>query len=186
MPTTKKPNISDLPRKGTHRLGTPRSMIPANITTREQLLQQATTVGAVVLLVRSKYKDTLSGVVPYTVRNAPQVSTVNTTGTINAYGSGGWGTATYNGQGTIVSADGTSTYGTPYAVSRNDVLASFWVLQDLTKVRLGMIYGALPDDPGQQSVLAVMFGCHSGRLRSMTHTRITIRQPPRGARQPIA
>ena len=33
----------------------------------------------------------------------------------------------------------------PYSVSRNDVVATFWVHQDLSKIRLGVQYGPLPD-----------------------------------------
>jgi membrane-associated protease RseP (regulator of RpoE activity) len=126
-------------------LGTSSFYGPSNTMTKNQLVAQAKKVGASLVLVHSQYKDTLSGVVPYTVANPTQVSTVNTTGTVNAYGSGGYATGTYSGQSTIMTPGGTTTYALPYSVNRNDVVATFWAHQDPRSIRLGIVYVPLPD-----------------------------------------
>jgi PDZ domain len=118
---------------------------PGNIMTRDQLLAEAKNVGAEMVLVHSKYKDTLSGAVPYTVANPMQVSTVNTTGTVNAYGTGGYATGTYSGQSTIMTPGGTTTHYMPYSISRNDTEATFWARVDPRSIRLGVLYEPLPD-----------------------------------------
>jgi hypothetical protein len=119
---------------------------PDRIMTRDQLVAQAKRVGAAMVLVHSQYKDTLSGVVPYTVANPMQVSTVNTTGTVNANGPGGNVTGSYSGQSTVMTPGGTTTYAMPYSVSRNDTVATFWARQDPRSIRLGVMYASLPDD----------------------------------------
>ncbi len=98
-----------------------------------------------MVLVHSQYKDTVSGVIPYTVANPPQVSTVTASGTVSSYGSGGYATGNYSGQGTVVTPGGTSTYAIPYSVSRNDVVATFWAHLDPSKIRFGAFYLPLPD-----------------------------------------
>ena len=73
--------------------GGPRTM------TRSELFARARKVGASVVLIHSQYKDTLSGSVPLVLPNAPVVSTVNTSGTVNEYGSGGYATGHIRGSG---------------------------------------------------------------------------------------
>jgi membrane-associated protease RseP (regulator of RpoE activity) len=119
---------------------------PDRVMTRDQLVAQAKRVGAAMVLVHSQYKDTLSGVVPYTVANPMQVSTVNTNGTVNANGPGGNVTGTYSGQSTVMTPGGTTTYAIPYAVNRNDTVATFWARQDPRSIRLGVLYESLSDD----------------------------------------
>jgi len=119
---------------------------PTKNMTKAQLRDEAKRVGASLVLVHSQYKDTLSGVVPWTVQNPPQVSTFNTTGTLSAYGTGGYSTGTYSGQSTMTSPGGSTTYAIPYSVSRNDVVATFWVRQDPSKIRLGVNTVPLPED----------------------------------------
>ena len=94
--------------------------------------------------------DTLSGVVPYTVANPPIVSTVNTSGTVNAYGAGGYATGTYSGTGTITMPGGYNTYAIPYNVARNTFFASYWVKQDPNKIRLGVRYAPLTREVSQR------------------------------------
>lgn len=65
------------------------------------MLEQGKKVGAALILIRSKYRDTLSGTLPYTVPNPPQVASVNTTGTANVYGTGGYATGNYNSTSTV-------------------------------------------------------------------------------------
>jgi hypothetical protein len=93
---------------------------PPATMTRAQLMAQAKKIGASMVLVHSQYKDTISGLVRYDVANPPQVSTVNTTGTVN-------------GQSPITTPGGKTTF------------ATFWVRQDVSKLRLGVDIAPLPD-----------------------------------------
>jgi hypothetical protein len=70
---------------------------PPATMTKTQLVAEAKKLGASLVLIHSQYKDTISGTVPYTVANPPQVSTVSTSGTVNSYGSGGYATGNYSG-----------------------------------------------------------------------------------------
>ena len=115
---------------------------PAKKVHEDQAVEQGKAVGASVVLYRSKYKDTNSGVIPYTVANPAQVSTVNTSGTV--YGNSG--SANYNSTSTVTSPGGYSTYAIPYSVTRNDYFASYWAKRDPNKIHLGCNYGPLPDD----------------------------------------
>jgi hypothetical protein len=113
--------------------------------TRQELLAQATRLGAVLVLVHSQYKDTISGSIPWSVPNPPQVSTVTTNGTVSSYGPGGYASGTYSGEGTITTPGGVTTYEMPYTISRNDMVATFWVHEDVSKLRLGANVIELPD-----------------------------------------
>ena len=155
LPATGPPSVytySDTPKEdvlraqeaGYVQLGTSNFYGPPNTMTNTELLTQAKNVGASMVLIHSQYKDTVSGSIPYTVANPPQISTVNTSGTVNAYGTGGYATGNYSGQSTITSPGGTTTYNMPYSVSRNDTVATFWAKQDPTTIRLGVIYAPLP------------------------------------------
>jgi hypothetical protein len=118
---------------------------PFATMTRAELVAQAKRVGASLVLAHSQYKDTISGVMPWTVPNPPQVSTANSSGTASSYGPGGYATGTYEGQSTITSPGGTTTYNIPYSVSRNDMVATFWARLDRSKIRLGVVTASLPD-----------------------------------------
>lgn len=131
-------------------IGTSSFYGPANRASASQAIAEGKRVGAAVVLVRSTYKDTLSAVVPYTVANPTQYATVNTTGTVNSYGSGGYATGNYNSTSTVAMPGGYSTYNIPYNVSRNDFFASYWVKQDVDKMRLGIRYVPLPDEIRKQ------------------------------------
>jgi hypothetical protein len=124
-------------------IGTSSFYGPANKVTQSQALEEGKRVGASVVLIRSTYKDTLSGTIPYTVANPTQYATVNTTGTVNSYGGGG---GTYNSTSTVAMPGGYSTYNLPYNVSRNDFFASYWAKQDVQKMRLGTAPVPLPDE----------------------------------------
>ena len=119
---------------------------PANRSNQGQAVEQGKKVGAALVLFKTAYKDTLSGVMPYSVANPPVVSTVNTYGTVNAYGSGGYATGNYNSTGTITTPGGYSTYAIPYNVSRNDFYASYWAKRDPSKTRLGLLCAPLTDE----------------------------------------
>lgn len=127
-------------------IGTSSFYGPANRTKQSQAVDEGKKVGATVVLVRSTYKDTLSGTVPYTVANPTQYATVNTTGSMNSYGSGGYATGTYNSTSTVAVPGGYSTYNIPYNISRNDFFASYWAKMDPDKMILGARYAPLPDD----------------------------------------
>jgi hypothetical protein len=115
---------------------------PANRSNQEQAVAQGKKIGAAVVLFKSEYMDTRSGVVPYTVANPAVVSTVNTSGTI--YGNGG--SATYSGTGTVTTPGGYSTYAIPYSVDRNTFYASYWAKRDPNKIHLGLYYRPLDDE----------------------------------------
>jgi hypothetical protein len=119
---------------------------PANRSNQSQAIEQGKKVGAAIVLFKTEYMDTQSGVVPYTVANPPVVSTVNTSGTVNAYGSGGYASGTYNSTGTITTPGGYSTYAIPYSVTRNTFFASYWVKEDVSKLHLGVQSVPLSDD----------------------------------------
>ena len=70
---------------------------------------------------------------------------MNTSGTVNSTGPGGYVTGTYSGQSTIMTPGGSTTHYVPYAISRNDAEASFWARQDPRGIRLGVLFEPLPD-----------------------------------------
>jgi hypothetical protein len=117
----------------------------ARKVSQSQLIAQAKSVGASLVLIHTSFKDTVSGSVPFTVQNAPIVSTVSTSGTVNAYGSGGYATGTYSASGTITTPGGTTTYQMPYQFDRNNYDATFWVKRDTSKIILGINPGPLSD-----------------------------------------
>jgi hypothetical protein len=119
---------------------------PANRSNQSQAIEQGKKVGAAVVLFKTEYMDTQSGVVPYTVANPPVVSTVNTSGTVDTYGSGGYASGNYSSSGTITTPGGYSTYAIPYSVNRNTFFASYWVKQDVSKMHLGVQFVPLSDD----------------------------------------
>ncbi len=119
---------------------------PANKSNQSQAIEEGKRVGAAVVLFKTEYMDTQSGVVPYTVANPPVVSTVNTSGTVNSYGTGGYASGNYNSTGTITNPGGYSTYAIPYSVNRNTFYASYWVKQDVSKMHLGVVPVPLSDD----------------------------------------
>lgn len=119
---------------------------PANKSNQAQAVAQGKKVGAAVVLFKTDYMDTQSGVIPYSVANPPVVSTVNTSGTVNTYGSSGYGTGNYSSTGTVTTPGGYSTYAIPYKVNRNTFFASYWVKQDIAKMHLGIRYSPLSDE----------------------------------------
>jgi hypothetical protein len=116
---------------------------PERIGTKSQAIAEAERVGATIVMIKSTYKDTVTGTVPFTVPNAPQVATVNTTGTVNTY-NGGY--ANYNSSSTVTMPGGSTTYNMPFAVSRSDFVATYWAARDTSKIRLGINSVPLPDD----------------------------------------
>jgi len=127
-------------------IGTSSFYGPANRSNAQQAVAEGKKVGAALVMVKSDYMDTLTGVVPFTTTGPPQVATVNTTGTINSYGSGGYATGTYNSTGTVTMPGATTTNYLPYSIPRNTFFASYWAKADPEKMRLGAYWIPLSDE----------------------------------------
>jgi hypothetical protein len=127
-------------------LGTSSFYGPANRSNANQAVEQGKKVGAALVLVKSEYMDTLTGVVPYTVTGPPQTAIVNTTGTANAYGTGEYASGTYNSTSTVTMPGTTTTNFMPYSIPRNTFFASYWAKGDPTKMQLGAYWLPLPDE----------------------------------------
>jgi hypothetical protein len=82
-------------------------------------IAQAKLVHAAVVVVNKKYTNTVSGAIPLTL---PTSQTTYSSGTVNAVGSGGFATGTYNGTSTTY---GTQTTMIPYSINRYDQTAIF-------------------------------------------------------------
>ncbi len=109
----------------------------ASSVNQSQLLEQASKVGAHVVLVRSRYTHTESGVMPLTL---PKTTTSYSSGTATAYGPGG--SVTAYGSGTTTTYGSQTTY-IPYSSQRSDFNAVYLVR---IKGRLGFYAIALDDD----------------------------------------
>ena len=104
---------------------------PAQSSSREQIIKQAKKVGASMVLVQTKYKDTLSGVVP---------------NYYNDFSSGGIGSAAYSKYSTTSTQGAKMASDVPYTMIRYDTVATFWVHRDMNQVRLGVVAESLPQD----------------------------------------
>lgn len=108
----------------------------------DEALEQAHKVGAEIVLVRSAYRNTVTGSIPITT---PTASTSYTGGTVSAYGAGGYASGAYSGTTTTY---GTQTTEIPYSVDRYDQQALFFA----PMVRKGIgIQGAPATDEQKQS-----------------------------------
>lgn len=77
------------------------------------------------VIVYSKYTNTVSGSIPWTVQNPSQIVTTQHQGSI--YGSSG-GSASYYGSSTTTAPGGSTTYNIPYSTDRYDQMAFFWTI----------------------------------------------------------
>jgi hypothetical protein len=102
---------------------------------------EAQDIGADLVIVYSKYTNTVSGVTPF-VLPTTQTSTTNING--SAYGSGGYTAMT--GTATTTSY-GSQTMYIPYAVRRSDYLALYAIK---IKARFGAFFAELTDEQRQQ------------------------------------
>lgn len=84
-------------------------------------ISQARKVHASVVIIYSKYTNTVSGAMPLIL---PDTKTSSTSLYGNAYGSGGY--ATYSGTA-YTTTYGTKTTYIPYTVHRSDYLATYWI-----------------------------------------------------------
>jgi hypothetical protein len=123
-------------------IGTSSFFGPSTTGTQAGAISQGEKVGAALIMLKSAYRDTLTGTMPLVLPNAPQVATVNTSGTV--YGNGGSGS--YNATSTVTMPGGTTTYNIPYAVTRSDFFASYWVALDPAKMPFGTSSVPLPDE----------------------------------------
>ena len=83
---------------------------------------QARKVGAELVLLSTRYTNTVSGVVPFTTQGLPQQVTTHFSG--STWGSGG--SSVFSGTATSTVPGPTITTFIPYSVDRFDYLASFW------------------------------------------------------------
>ncbi len=97
---------------------------------REKIIKQAKKVGASMVLVQSKYKDTLSGVVP-----APPTG----------YDSQQYG-ALANSKYSAAPQGQKMSNAIPYTATRYDIVGTFWVHRDMNQVYLGVVAASLPQD----------------------------------------
>lgn len=86
----------------------------------ENAIAEGKKVGAEYIVVSRQYARTVSGVIPMTTFS-PQ--TTYTSGTVNAYGSGGYASGTYSGTSTTYNQQ---TAYVPYSVERYDQRAIFF------------------------------------------------------------
>jgi hypothetical protein len=124
-------------RKGYAPIGNSSFSAGSNSVSETQLREQATKIGAHVVLVASKYTHTVSGAVPLSI---PQTTTSYSSGTATAYGSGGTVNAYGSGTTTTYSSQ---TVMMPYSVARSDFGARYFIK---TKVRLGIFPEAVSDE----------------------------------------
>lgn len=134
-------DVREMQRRGYAAIGESSFNIGGNSANEANLRRQADAVGAQVVLLASKYTNTVSGAMPLVL---PNNSTSYSSGTATGFGPGGpvtaYGTAT------------TTTYGTtttmvPYSVNRFDYDAVYFVRR---KTRLGISFKALDDAQRQK------------------------------------
>jgi hypothetical protein len=97
-----------------------------NALSNEQLIEQARAVGASVVIEWHRYRNTVSGAIPFTTTSPSQIVTSNTNGTVNVNGNGGYATGNYSGTTTTVLPGTPTTQYIPYNIQRYDYNASFW------------------------------------------------------------
>ncbi len=101
-------------------------------------IAQAKKVGAAVVLISSKYQNTVSGALPLTL---PTATTSYSSGTVNAFGSGGSATGNYSGMTTTY---GTQTTYIPYSIDKYEQAAFYFA--PLERAGFGVMLNPLTDD----------------------------------------
>jgi PDZ domain len=137
-----KADAKHLQEQGYVLIGTSSFFGPSKTGAKEGAIAQGKGIGAALIMIKSSYKDTLTGTMPLTLPNAPQVATVNTNGTVYTNN----GSGSYNSTSTVTMPGGSTTYNIPYAVSRSDFFASYWAARDTSKLIFGSNWSPLPDD----------------------------------------
>jgi hypothetical protein len=123
---------------GYARIGVSSFYGPAQTQTRDMLLKQAKAVHADAVVLFTQYRDTLSG-----VRTLTFVGPPTTTTTVAAASNGfsaGAAAASVTTPGSV------STSQIPYSIDRNNVVATYWVKLDMSRIRLGAVSNPLPED----------------------------------------
>lgn len=92
---------------------------------QKEISEHAEDIGASVVLVDSRYTNTVSGAIPFTVQNPSQMVVTNSSGSVDLYGSNGSGTGTYSGTSTTWVPGGTTTHYIPIRADRYGYFASF-------------------------------------------------------------
>jgi hypothetical protein len=126
----------ELMRRGYVAVGASSFNAGTNAVKASQLRAQAERIGAQVVLVSSRYTNTVTGAVPLSI---PTTSTTTSSGTATAYGSGGSVTAYGSGTSTTTSSQ---TVLMPYSIARADFNAQYFVH---VRLRLGTYTLALDD-----------------------------------------
>jgi PDZ domain len=106
-------------------------------------IDQARQVGAAIVLVKSRYTNTVSGAVPFTTQNPSQTVTTYHQGSVYSSGSSG-GYGNYFGTSTTTVPGGYTTTYIPYSVNRFDYAATFWA--KVKRPVLGVKYVRLTDE----------------------------------------
>lgn len=110
----------------------------------EDSISVARDKGAEFVIYYSRYTNTVSGNIPYTVQNPNQ--TITSHGSGNIYGSGA--STRYESTTTTTMPGGYTTYDIPYSVDRHDFEATYWSKN--TRIRFGALVKDLPDNIKQQ------------------------------------
>lgn len=101
-------------------------------------LKQAKKIGAQYVVMNAEHSSTTTGAFPLTM---PTTSTSFSNGSVNAYGSGGFASGSYNGTTTTY---GTSTTMIPYSIQRfNQAILYF---APVRTGGFGVLFGDVPDE----------------------------------------
>lgn len=104
---------------------------------------QAKKVGAAVVILSRNYQSTATGAIPITT---PTVTTAYNSGTVNAYGGGGYASGIYNGTTTVYGSE--TTY-VPYSIDRYNQRALYFA--PLVRKGAGVIVSKLDDQQKQRA-----------------------------------
>jgi len=108
------------------------------LASNDKAIEQANNIQADVVVIYSKFRNNVSGTVPFVVQGPQQQVVTNQSGSI--YGSRG-GVTNYSGTSTTTLPGQTNVYDIPYSVDRFDQMAIFWVKGKTP--RLGVVVGDL-------------------------------------------
>lgn len=112
---------------------------------KSQLLTQAKTLNAAVILTSSHFTGSATSTLPLTTYHPGGIVTSNSSGSVNMYGSNGASAyGNYNGTTTTQLPGTTSTQYIPYTVNRYDYLATYWVKSK--PAHFGVQLNDLPDE----------------------------------------
>lgn len=119
-------------------------------------ITQAKAVGAERVLLYSKYRNTVTSAVPLTL---PTATTSYSSGSVSAYGSGGYGVGNYSGMTTTY---GTETTYIPYSVDKYDQMAVYFA--PMKREGLGILFHKLTD--AERQTIGSNFGVEVVAVRT--------------------